>query len=285
MTRKSIFAEILSVSKTSKIILSGWVFLLLLTVSSLAIALRGADIGVVFLVFVQPSILLYWFYWRTRRQFAGLDFVIKVFFVGFFFSTLQSVFFESVLQFLLELAMEVALIMYGVPTDTSSPQHASNSTSFHSSPSIDFSFSFNDNRNGNIGIFGMEDGGTDSPSMSPVFARRNLILLAIYFFLNAFVIAAAVEESMKYFAVHFCALSFPRSQLLRDPDAALVLLITAALGFTTAENLEYVFGTRTSPIPHTSVFVGELFVLAIRILMPVHVICGALQAGRLAKVG
>jgi hypothetical protein len=39
-----------------------------------------------------------------------------------------------------------------------------------------------------------------------------------------------------------------------------------------------------SPIPHTSLLVGELFVLLIRILMPVHVICSVLQATSLSKV-
>lgn len=59
--------------------------------------------------------------------------------------------------------------------------------------------------------------------------------------------------------------------------------MTAALGFATAENIEYVFGTRSSPLPGTSIFVGELFILAIRILMPIHVICAVLQAAELSK--
>lgn len=39
-----------------------------------------------------------------------------------------------------------------------------------------------------------------------------------------------------------------------------------------------------SPLPGTSLLVGELFVLLIRILMPVHVICSVLQATSLSKV-
>lgn len=60
--------------------------------------------------------------------------------------------------------------------------------------------------------------------------------------------------------------------------------MAGALGFATAENIEYVFGTSTSPIPGTSMFVGELEVLLARVCMPIHVICSVLQAAGLSKV-
>mmetsp|Transcript_11396 Transcript_11396/g.19116 ORF Transcript_11396/g.19116 Transcript_11396/m.19116 type:complete len:168 (+) Transcript_11396:187-690(+) len=56
-----------------------------------------------------------------------------------------------------------------------------------------------------------------------------------------------------------------------------------ALGFATAENIEYVFGTRSSPIPGTSTIVGELVVLLVRICLPIHLICSVLQATNLSK--
>jgi RsiW-degrading membrane proteinase PrsW (M82 family) len=60
--------------------------------------------------------------------------------------------------------------------------------------------------------------------------------------------------------------------------------MAGALGFATAENIEYVFGTSQSPIPGTSVFIGEIVVLLIRVLMPIHVICSVIQAANLSKV-
>ena len=60
-------------------------------------------------------------------------------------------------------------------------------------------------------------------------------------------------------------------------------LIASALGFATAENIEYVFMTgKTSPIPGTSVATGQFLVLLVRWLAPVHVICSVLQAVNLS---
>lgn len=63
-----------------------------------------------------------------------------------------------------------------------------------------------------------------------------------------------------------------------------VYLMSGALGFATFENIEYVFGTASSPIAGTSLFVGHLTVLVARVLMPIHVICSVLQAVNLSKV-
>lgn len=63
-----------------------------------------------------------------------------------------------------------------------------------------------------------------------------------------------------------------------------VYLMAGALGFATYENISYVYSSGTSAIPGTSSFVGELTVLLVRILMPIHVICSVLQATNLSKV-
>ena len=49
----------------------------------------------------------------------------------------------------------------------------------------------------------------------------------------AYVIAAGVEETMKYFVVRCC--TFPQS--LKEPQTVLVYLMAAALGFETMENI------------------------------------------------
>ena len=94
-------------------------------------------------------------------------------------------------------------------------------------------------------------------------------------------IAAGVEESMKYFAVKCCKQLHP----LSSPHAVLVCLMAAALGFATAENIEYVFSTPAGTEQSArDVFLSELVVLVVRLLMPIHVICSVLQAASLARV-
>lgn len=104
------------------------------------------------------------------------------------------------------------------------------------------------------------------------------ILLACFFM--AFVVAATVEETMKQFIVRCHRFSTP----LADPYTIITYLLTGALGFTACENLSYVFSTTESPIPGTSIFTGEIMVLLLRVLLPVHLICSVLQGANLSRV-
>lgn len=65
-----------------------------------------------------------------------------------------------------------------------------------------------------------------------------------------------------------------------------VYLVAGALGFATFENIQYVFisGLRGDQMFSESVLINELFVLLLRVLMPIHVICAVLQAINLSKV-
>jgi hypothetical protein len=58
------------------------------------------------------------------------------------------------------------------------------------------------------------------------------------------------------------------------------------LGFATFENIQYVFisGGSGDQLFSKSVLINELFVLLLRVLMPIHVICAVLQAINLSKV-
>lgn len=82
---------------------------------------------------------------------------------------------------------------------------------------------------------------------------------------------------MKHFVVRCCQFPSP----LKDPNAILVYLVAGAVGFATSENIEYCMGQSKSPVPGTSVFVGEIITLLIRVLMPIHFICSVLQASQL----
>ena len=52
-------------------------------------------------------------------------------------------------------------------------------------------------------------------------------------------LSSGVEETTKFCVVRFC--QFPKK--LKEPNAVLVYLMAAALGFATSENIEYVFGS------------------------------------------
>ena len=307
------------------------------------------SVVVLLLIFLQPLVVLYFIYWRDRRKFAQLDYVIKMFFVGFFLSTTQSVVLESLLQYVV---MFVAIILYllihGLPaqqTATDDPgdgppasaeirvQLAELGGRFHqlltdllpwrgitvlySDPSEialarerHARFDALQRSASGIAEFFLSPGAHapptalgdiaaeflveplgNQPSFQPTslptpitdndqFLVENVLLVLFVLFLMAFLVAAGVEETMKHFVVRCCRFPTP----LKDPNVVLVYLVAGALGFATAENIEYVFGINSSPIPGTSKFVGELVVLALRILLPVHLICSVLQAANLSKV-
>jgi len=272
--QKSLYSEIFGVSKTSKTVLVVWCFLAVVSVISLILSERAANIGVLLLVFVQPMLVFYFVYWRSRRQFASLDYVIKMFVCGFFFATLQSICLEMVLQFAILLFMSVLMAFVGstVPFSVLSPQFMAPITP-NSITQILLSLSTSAESTDSTS-------NQNDPSKKTYFVWVVFIFAVISCFLNSFVVAAGVEETMKYFVVKCCA--FPRE--LREPDTVLVYLMMASLGFATSENIEYVFNLKESPIPHTSLVVGEIFVLFIRVLMPIHLICSVLQASNLTKV-
>jgi hypothetical protein len=120
-----------------------------------------------------------------------------------------------------------------------------------------------------------------SEEQQTVFLKQHLYFVIFALFIMAFVVAAGVEESMKHFVVRCC--QFPAK--LKDPHSVLVYLMSAALGFATAENIEYVMNPQNGSIlPGITILEGELLVLLLRILTPVHVICSVLQTARYSKV-
>lgn len=139
---------------------------------------------------------------------------------------------------------------------------------------------------GGLGVRKEEEQAGDGDDMAisymtgDIDPKKHFAIVVIALAIMAYVIAAGVEETTKHFVVH--CYQFP--DRLRDPRTVLIFLLCAALGFETAENIEYVFGTTVSPVRRTSLVVGELFVLGLRQLMPIHAICSVLQAAEYAKV-
>lgn len=333
----NIFSHLRAVSRTSRFIVVLSAVVCFLSFVALIGSGRASSILILVLVFVQPLVILYFVYWRTRRQHALLDFVIKTFAVGFWFTTFQAVIVESIAQGILFLIM-MPLLNDG--TGTKPPPMGSNeaqglhvqfqqqmsqaagsigvgalgggvggssatgtigkfvfqlmhgllssTTSSSSSSTIDGSSTDYFNSGASVDVFtnaaaAAGDATTDDMGMSEHnrhLMRTHIFTVLFVLLCMAYGVAAGVEETMKHFIVRCCQFPSP----LTSPHAVLVYLVAGAVGFATCENIEYVFGQHSSPIPGTSLLVGELLILLMRVCMPIHFICAVLQAVNLSKV-
>lgn len=324
-------------STTGRYIVYLWIGLGVLTMIFMTASQHPLTIFVMILVFLQPIVILYFIYWRYYREYASVDYVIKLFTIGFFMSTTQSIVFESILEWILTEFTRILIAAedYIQGRSTASPDFIGNGvvglvtfvtsfrhkhfdhdatatsgsfralalqTGFHlttvltrmlSAPSAygnaanGFAVAENDDPridNGGAGNDYNDDTTENNPdeadSPDDFDMKKYIVIVVISLFIMAFVIAAGVEETMKHFVVH----CYQFSGRLKDPQTILIFLVTAALGFETAENIEYVFGSSVSPIRSHALVVNELFVLGMRQLMPIHAICAVLQATEYSKV-
>jgi hypothetical protein len=278
-----------SVSMLSNTILRVWLAVVVATFIALLATGRGLSIVVLMLVFVQPFLILYFVYWRDpeKNKHVSLDYVIKLFAVGFFLSTSQSIVFESILEGILQMVASLVLLIlnphmndsnddgdkanqvlqfvhalrphFAKPGSWSTLLSAAFTNTYTFLASTEGAWQPHDANYGQAySAIPAPDGhtylplatavpalassnGTDSDSddgMTPELMRKNFFIIILAMFVMAFVIAAGVEETMKHFAVRCCRFPAP----LKDPKSALIYLMTAALGFATSENIEYVFG-------------------------------------------
>ena len=98
------FTHIKLISLTSKIIMIGWIIIALISFYFAYVQQRADNIAILLLVFVQPFLILYFVYWRARRQHVSIDYVIKCFAVGFWMTPFQAIILESILQTIIGLA-------------------------------------------------------------------------------------------------------------------------------------------------------------------------------------
>lgn len=315
----SLVEHLKSVSLLSHLILRLWLCVVVSTFLALIISGKGLSILVLMAVFVQPFLILYFVYWRDpeRSKHVSLDYVIKLFAVGFFMSTSQSIVFESILEGILGVVVMIVLLILNphmndnddadknasasaqitaallplfsrhgwshmISTAASSTYqfattlsdtmdvnadnyHSTHSaqyidtnlyastghqdaTHFDTASSIDYTHSPSAQSVHSIYYplattprFLSSNGTEDDDNISgfsPSIIRHNIVIVVLALLVMAFVIAAGVEETMKHFAVRCCKFPAP----LKDPKSVLVYMMTAALGFATSENIEYVFG-------------------------------------------
>jgi len=114
--------------------------------------------------------------------------------------------------------------------------------------------------------------GYDEQKVRELLGKYILLVLLIAF-LFLFVIPGFVEEYTKHMSVRATWLPHP----LRSPRAVCIALVSAALGFATKENLQYVFSVGRSN------YEGELALLGLRSLFPVHAICAGIQAVQMIR--
>eukprot|EP01039_Chlorochromonas_danica_P008031 gene8031-8859_t len=269
-----------SLSITSQLLLKCWAVFLVLLVIVLALS-NGYSVIVLFLLLLQPLVLLYLVYWRWYRSYGSLDVVVKLFTVGFWMATTQAMCLEYVLESLITVALGLIVALTGGLPDSSNNSGGNVLTAASRWMVTLLAQASSDGDDNGTNTDGTEESGGLSHSL----LRRYFPLVVVYCILMSFGVAAGVEECTKHFALRFCRLNASGTAGVPDgvhPQSLLVYCITIALGFATAENLEYVFSVQT-PGSGRRVFLNELTVLALRICLPVHVLCGILQAAQWAK--
>lgn len=249
----SFVAEVRRVSRFSRLVLFVSAALFLLC----CLAIDAGSIIILTLVFAQPFAYLYFVYWKAHRSDAVLDIVVKMFAIGFWWTTPVTAILESIVQGIVTLFFVMGLSLQeinwleggglGGPGD----------------PATDLDTS---------------DGDRNAEYRGTV--RASLGLLLLLCFCLSFLVAASVEETMKHFIVRCCQYT----QAPKNQYTILIYMISGALGFATAENIGYVFGySAKNPFHGTSRFATELIILGLRVLMPVHVICAGIQAINTSK--
>jgi Cys-rich protein (TIGR01571 family) len=269
-------------------------------------------------IFLQPTIILsVMLYCRQWRKYVQMDYIFKLFLVGFFMATTQSFVFEIALQV-------IVAIIFGDSSSADGDQSNNDSSNVQMMTMNEQAAALNRNwviesihyynqqqglvfpnilqwfypaNTTNMEYFlspipevpiaigsdvtwsGLQDIATSSTSATPMM----LLKLVGRFFVSAFVIAAGVEETMKHFVVKCC--KFPYH--LKNPYIITMYFLVGALGFATAENMLYVLKLSLVPLDVTvasDIFWIELFIFIMRILTPIHLICATLQAVNFTKV-
>jgi len=206
---------------------------------------------------LQPTILLYIIYWSGNRFDISLDAIIKYFASGFVICTGMAFIYEILVSTFISLIVLVSAIIGsfffydddpGKLWDESSPSDAITGNNDND----------NDNDNNNFELF----------------------LQIFSAFLNAFIVAALVEEISKYLC--YWMMEHPDLQLHDNNDnndtivsksaAITIAMTTTALGFSCSENLMYVFVYTPPGIQ------SEIATLVARSIVPLHPLVAAIQS-------
>jgi len=174
-----------ALSKLSRMILKTLGFTIfgvfLLSVGRLANSFRFGNMLVFIATFLQAFLILYLVHWRLHRFDLSLDAVIKYFASGFILSITSALFFESMISLALQLVLVIIM----------PPQVANNDGGYGTVSEYRPYFTFVEQSPWNM--------YADSDGDKIAFHRQHPFISTIFLFLNAYFVAALVEELSKYF--------------------------------------------------------------------------------------
>eukprot|EP00466_Bigelowiella_natans_P000234 jgi/Bigna1/125531/aug1.1_g239 len=217
-------------------------------------------------VMIFPIAVLYFLYWRTSRACIPLDTVIKLFASGYVVAVLSAVVLEGILEVVFGVILFIlfgGVIAKAMKEAGGGDDGTSDGKNFigggGGGGNALFGFGLGERMKGFFSHFGggasvssfgnlfLDDAATggnngyDEQKVRELLGKYILLVLLIAF-LFLFVIPGFVEEYTKHMSVRATWLPHP----LRSPRAVCIALVSAALGFATKENLQYVFSVGRS---------------------------------------
>ncbi|VEU39025.1 unnamed protein product [Pseudo-nitzschia multistriata] len=234
-----------ALSELSKRILRCAFYVILISCSLFVLSQQehyGIKIGVALGVWIQPCIVLYFVWWRWNRFDISFDAVIKYFASGYVIGVFQAFMVETIMSIpygvfaTIELSSEVV---------SEVGQNATDPTTY------------------------LEDRKNVAKMMKDYWGVN-----ALYLFVGAFIMAAFVEEVVKYYC--YWTIEMPeqiydtQKSKISQANYVTIGMVSASLGFACKENMQYVFQSQ---------YVGdELLTLFLRSLLALHPLCAAIQS-------
>jgi len=172
-------------SKLSQMILRTFCFIILivfiLSMTKIPDNFHFGNMLVFVATFFQAFLILFVVHWRLHRFDLSLDAVIKYFASGFILSITSALFFELVISLFLQLVFLIIMPTHVANNDGGYEQHSQYRQYF----------TFIEHSSWNM--------YTDFDGYQSAFHRQHPFISTIFLFLNAYFVAAFVEELCKYF--------------------------------------------------------------------------------------
>jgi len=156
------------------------------------------DGGVFLLTFSQAFLILYFVHWKWNKFDLSFDAVVKYFASGFINATFTAFFFESILSYTIKLCISIIMIMFY-------PGEVGNGDEYNRKLESNDDYNY-DNMDNTIydDMFSTSNSSstttTQGEEEKDKFEKDHPGLAIVIYFINAFVVAALVEELSKYFA-------------------------------------------------------------------------------------
>lgn len=241
----SFWTHLITMSKLSYKLLQllAWSLVVLALVALLQVERNFTllNVLVVLATFFQAFLILYFVHWRWYRFDLSLDAVVKYFSSGFILSTGLAVVFEMLLSTIFGFLTNVIVFVTAILED--------NDTT-------------------------MPTTREEAQDFAREFQRNHLPLFCFFVFLNAFVVAAFVEETCKYYGFWMVETPDLSSSVSKESRGVgiTIAMVATALGFACCENLLYVF------VYSPPSLVNEVVTLLARSIFPIHPLAAAIQS-------